>query len=75
MTVRKIVPVILSGGSGTRLWPMLRPEMPKQMLALTVDETMLQLTAGRALASTMPRRSWLPMRGMGSLHESEVYVR
>ncbi|WP_236698788.1 mannose-1-phosphate guanylyltransferase, partial [Sphingomonas sp. Leaf198] len=35
--------------SGTRLWPMSRPEMPKQMLALTADETMLQLTAGRAL--------------------------
>jgi len=49
MTVRKIVPVILSGGSGTRLWPMSRAEMPKQMLALTADETMLQLTAGRAL--------------------------
>ncbi len=49
MTVRKIIPVILSGGSGTRLWPMSRPEMPKQMLALTSDATMLQLTAGRAL--------------------------
>ncbi len=48
MTARKIVPVILSGGSGTRLWPMSRPEMPKQMLALTANETMLQLTAGRA---------------------------
>jgi len=49
MTVHTIVPVILSGGSGTRLWPMSRPEMPKQMLALTGNETMLQLTAGRAL--------------------------
>ncbi|WP_380787645.1 mannose-1-phosphate guanylyltransferase/mannose-6-phosphate isomerase [Sphingomonas sp. R86521] len=48
MTVKKIVPVILSGGSGTRLWPMSRPEMPKQMLALTAEQTMLQLTAGRA---------------------------
>lgn len=47
MTTLKIVPVILSGGSGTRLWPMSRPEMPKQMLALTAAETMLQLTAGR----------------------------
>ncbi|WP_156456064.1 sugar phosphate nucleotidyltransferase, partial [Sphingomonas sp. CCH9-E2] len=45
-----IVPVILSGGSGTRLWPMSRPERPKQMLALTADETMLQLTAQRAPA-------------------------
>ncbi|MDO7844526.1 mannose-1-phosphate guanylyltransferase/mannose-6-phosphate isomerase [Sphingomonas immobilis] len=43
-----IVPVILSGGSGTRLWPMSRPERPKQMLALTAEETMLQLTAKRA---------------------------
>ncbi|MEH3099561.1 mannose-1-phosphate guanylyltransferase/mannose-6-phosphate isomerase [Sphingomonas adhaesiva] len=43
-----IVPVILSGGSGTRLWPMSRPERPKQFLSLTAEETMLQLTAGRA---------------------------
>lgn len=42
-----IVPVILSGGSGTRLWPMSRPERPKQLLALTASETMLQLTAKR----------------------------
>jgi len=45
---KPIVPVILSGGSGTRLWPMSRPERPKQMLALTAEETMLQLTARRA---------------------------
>ena len=48
MTSTTIIPVILSGGSGTRLWPMSRPERPKQLLALTADETMLQLTAGRA---------------------------
>lgn len=45
---RQIIPVILSGGSGTRLWPMSRPERPKQLLALTADDTMLQLTARRA---------------------------
>lgn len=45
----KIVPVILSGGSGTRLWPMSTPETPKQMLALTAESTMLQLTAQRAV--------------------------
>ena len=43
-----IVPVILSGGSGTRLWPMSTAERPKQMLALTAEQTMLQLTARRA---------------------------
>jgi len=46
-STKSIIPVILSGGSGTRLWPMSRPEMPKQMLALTAEETMLQLTARR----------------------------
>ena len=45
---KPIVPVILSGGSGTRLWPMSTPELPKQMLALTSEETMLQLTALRS---------------------------
>ncbi|WP_294190410.1 mannose-1-phosphate guanylyltransferase/mannose-6-phosphate isomerase [uncultured Sphingomonas sp.] len=48
LLVSAIVPVILSGGSGTRLWPMSRPERPKQLLALTAAETMLQLTATRA---------------------------
>ncbi|HTG37434.1 mannose-1-phosphate guanylyltransferase/mannose-6-phosphate isomerase [Sphingomonas sp.] len=48
MTHPTIVPVILSGGSGTRLWPMSRPERPKQFLALTAAQTMLQLTAARA---------------------------
>ena len=47
---RAIIPVILSGGSGTRLWPMSRPERPKQLLALTGAETMLQLTARRTPA-------------------------
>ncbi|WP_326522760.1 mannose-1-phosphate guanylyltransferase/mannose-6-phosphate isomerase [Sphingomonas sp.] len=45
---RPIVPVILSGGAGTRLWPMSRPERPKQFLPLTDAATMLQVTARRA---------------------------
>ena len=44
----RIIPVILSGGSGTRLWPMSRDEQPKQFLALTGDRTMFQLTLDRA---------------------------
>ena len=43
----RITPVILSGGSGTRLWPMSTPERPKQFLPLTSDRTMFQLTALR----------------------------
>ena len=39
-----MIPVILSGGSGTRLWPLSRKMYPKQFLSLLHDETMLQQT-------------------------------
>ncbi len=39
-----ILPVILSGGSGTRLWPLSREAYPKQFLPLTGERTMLQAT-------------------------------
>lgn len=39
-----IIPVILSGGSGTRLWPLSREAYPKQFLPLVGDDTMLQAT-------------------------------
>ncbi|MEW6429836.1 MAG: mannose-1-phosphate guanylyltransferase/mannose-6-phosphate isomerase [Thermodesulfobacteriota bacterium] len=42
-----IIPVILSGGSGTRLWPLSRELYPKQLLALAGDATLLQQTARR----------------------------
>ena len=42
-----IVPVILSGGSGTRLWPMSRPRQPKQLLAMVDERTMLHATFDR----------------------------
>ena len=40
-------PVILAGGSGTRLWPLSRQLYPKQFLPLTGDRTMLELTVDR----------------------------
>jgi mannose-1-phosphate guanylyltransferase / mannose-6-phosphate isomerase len=43
-----IVPVILSGGTGTRLWPLSREGYPKQFWPLVSDQTMLQETASRA---------------------------
>lgn len=43
----KIQPVILSGGSGTRLWPLSREHYPKQLLSLCGDLTMLQDTVIR----------------------------
>jgi mannose-1-phosphate guanylyltransferase/mannose-6-phosphate isomerase len=42
-----ILPVILSGGSGTRLWPASRSMYPKQLLPLVDEQTMLQATASR----------------------------
>jgi mannose-1-phosphate guanylyltransferase/mannose-6-phosphate isomerase len=44
-----ITPVILSGGSGSRLWPLSRAGYPKQFLPLVGDETMMQQTALRAM--------------------------
>jgi mannose-1-phosphate guanylyltransferase/mannose-6-phosphate isomerase len=43
-----IVPVILSGGTGTRLWPASRESLPKQLLPLVSDRTMIVETALRA---------------------------
>ena len=42
-----IVPVILSGGSGTRLWPLSREFHPKQLLPLVGEKSMLQETVRR----------------------------
>lgn len=51
-----LTPVILSGGAGTRLWPLSRELYPKQLLALTGERTMLQQTALRleGLSATPP---------------------
>ena len=47
MTRRPIHPVILSGGAGTRLWPLSRSLYPKQLLPLTSTQSLIQETAGR----------------------------
>jgi len=44
---QRITPVILCGGSGTRLWPLSRPALPKQFLAMHGETTMLQETVQR----------------------------
>ena len=45
--VAKITPVILSGGSGTRLWPVSRRQFPKQFAALLNDKTLFSATLAR----------------------------
>ncbi len=44
----RFVPVVLAGGSGTRLWPLSRSEYPKQFLTLGSDASLLQQTVKRA---------------------------
>jgi len=43
----QVIPVVLSGGSGTRLWPLSREKYPKQLLPLVGDDSMLQETVAR----------------------------
>ncbi len=47
MALIDILPVVLSGGSGSRLWPLSREKYPKQLLALTGDDSLLQATLRR----------------------------
>ncbi len=44
----RVVPVVLSGGSGTRLWPLSRELYPKQLQRLHSERTLLQATVERA---------------------------
>ncbi|WP_250478095.1 MULTISPECIES: mannose-1-phosphate guanylyltransferase/mannose-6-phosphate isomerase [unclassified Caballeronia] len=44
---RRIVPVILAGGSGTRLWPMSREQFPKQLIGVVGRDSLLQATVTR----------------------------
>ena len=50
MTTTVVQPVILCGGSGTRLWPLSRSGFPKQFLCLTENESLFQLAAKRLAA-------------------------
>ncbi len=46
-TTTQVLPVIMAGGSGTRLWPLSRELFPKQFLALDGKQSMLQATVAR----------------------------
>lgn len=48
-----MIPVILSGGSGSRLWPLSRKQYPKQFLALTGEHTLFQQTLSRLIFDGM----------------------
>ena len=50
----RIVPVILSGGAGSRLWPLSREHHPKQLISLLGEHTLLQATARRLATLDRP---------------------
>jgi len=49
--MKRITPVLLAGGSGTRLWPLSRKSYPKQFSTLLGDETLFQSSARRMVSS------------------------
>jgi mannose-1-phosphate guanylyltransferase/mannose-1-phosphate guanylyltransferase/mannose-6-phosphate isomerase len=65
----RITPVILSGGAGTRLWPLSTPASPKQFHALAGPATMLQMTAQRVAD---PGRFTAPIIVAGAGHRDEI---
>lgn len=56
-----VSPVILCGGSGTRLWPLSRTGFPKQFLSLTGSETLFQQAAKRLLSLAGDQSRVLPL--------------
>lgn len=61
MSQTQITPVILCGGSGTRLWPLSRKSYPKQFAPLIGQETLFQASARRLTGTTETLRFTAPM--------------
>lgn len=59
--MNKVRPVVLCGGSGTRLWPLSRAGFPKQFLSLAGDQTLFQLASERLLALANDQNQVLPL--------------
>ena len=59
--MQTIVPVLLCGGSGTRLWPLSRKSYPKQFMPVVGDRTLFQASAQRVTGGTDAIRFAAPM--------------
>ena len=58
--MQTLIPVVLSGGSGTRLWPLSREKYPKQLLPLIGEDSLLQATV-RRMEGLADARLGMPM--------------
>lgn len=67
-----VVPVIMVGGAGTRLWPLSRRLRPKQFHALASERTLLQATAARVAGAEGDLRFAAPIVVAGEAHASLV---
>jgi len=56
--IKKIQPVILCGGSGTRLWPLSRKSFPKQFIPLVEGKSLLQSTFERVASFSERQQIW-----------------
>ncbi len=67
--------VILAGGSGTRFWPLSREKMPKQLLHILGDRSMLAMTLDRACALVPEERIWIvTTRSQASEIKQELHI-
>lgn len=67
-----IIPAILSGGAGTRLWPLSTERKPKQFHALGGEATLIQATAARFLDAPEGIRFLPPILIANAAHETEI---
>ena len=51
--MQQITPIILCGGSGSRLWPLSRKSYPKQFVPLVGDKTLFQNSSNVSLVSNL----------------------
>ncbi len=65
-TPTPILPVIMAGGSGTRLWPLSRAGFPKQFLVLSGDNSLFQQAAQRLAALAAPDIAVAPLLVVGN---------
>lgn len=65
--------VILAGGSGTRLWPLSTPDLPKQFLPLPNGNSMIQETLARVAPLVEPEQTWVVTgRNMATLVQEHL---
>jgi mannose-1-phosphate guanylyltransferase / mannose-6-phosphate isomerase len=72
MTALDVTPVLLCGGSGSRLWPLSRADRPKQLQVLADQDTMLQATVRRVCTTNDDLQFQAPLVVSGEGHRFQI---